>query len=219
MKWLILLGAALAVALASSATVSLAQASSRSVGKDDVATMRDLSLEIVGQVQGSAPGVSPATSVQYGYLSQLRGVPILKAEPASESTALFTFYIDTTTKQVINNGPIRVINREGTMTIYRDLSANGNWANRDSFRDGTRIFVAAVRQQVVLNTATGAFTAQNLNTISSTRRFQGPSGPLELGKPGNRSRTVISGQSNTPGASPTAFMAGYVFSVIEAPKE
>ena len=210
-KWRILLGAALAVALAASTTVALAQGTTRSVGSDDGAKMRDLTLELVGQVQNSAPGVSPATSIQYGYVSQLRGLPIFRADPPSESTALLTFYTDTTTNQAISNGPMRVINREGTLTIYSDPAANGSFANPNSFRDGTPVLVAGLRQQVIVDTTTGAFTAQNLNTIVSTSPFQRPSGNLRLGKAGDRFRTIIFGHLNAPGP-PSAFMAGYTHS-------
>jgi hypothetical protein len=201
-RWRILLGAALAVALAASTTVALAH------GSDKVTKVRDVTFELVGQVQNSAP----ATSIQYGYVSDLRGMPIFAAQPPSESTALLTFFTDTTTRQVVNNGPIRVINREGSVTIYSDPAPDGSFANPDSFRDGTPVLVAALRQQVIVDTATGAFTAQNLNTIVSTTPFQGASGTLQLGKAGDRFRTVISGRLNAPGP-PSAYMAGWTFSV------
>jgi hypothetical protein len=213
LEWRIFLGAAFAVVLAASTAVALAQGTTRSVRSHDVTKVRDLTLELVGQVQNSAPGVSPATSIQYGYLSDLRGLPIFKAEPPNESTALFTFYTDTTTSQVINNGPIRVINREGTMTIYSDPAANGSFANPDSFRDGTPVLVAGLRQQVIVDTMTGGFTAQNLNRIISTSPFQAPSGTLQLGKAGDRFRTIISGHLNAPPGPPSAYMAGYTHSV------
>jgi hypothetical protein len=210
----IVLGAAFGVVLAASTTVALAHGTTRSAGSHDVAKARDRSMELVGQVQNSAPGVSPATSIQYGYLSRLGGLPIFKAEPQNESTALFTFYTDTTTSRVIDNGPIRIINREGTMTIYSDPTASGSFANPDSFRDGTPILVAELRQQVIVDTTTGGFTAQNLNTIISTSPFQGPSGTLQLGEAGDRFRTIISGHLNAP-APPSAHMAGYTNSVGE----
>lgn len=203
-----------ALAVAASTTVALAQGTTRSVGADDEKKVRDLTLEIVGQVQTSASGVSPATAIQYGYLSYLRGLPIFKAEPQNESTALFTFYTDTTTSRVLNNGPIRVINREGTVTIYSDPAANGSFANPDSFRDGTPVLVAGLRQQVIVDTLTGTFTAQNLNTIISTSRFQGPNGTLQLGKTGDRFRTIIFGHLG----SPAGHIAGYTYSVGEVPK-
>jgi hypothetical protein len=216
LTWRSCLGAAFAVVLAASTTVALAQDPARSGGSHDARKVRDLSFELVGQVQSSAPGVSPAKSIQYGYVSALGGLPIFKAEPQNESTALLTFYTDTTTSRVIDNGPIRVINREGTMTIYSDPTAGGSFANPDSFRDGTPVLVAGLRQQVIVDTTTGGFTAQNLNTIISTRPFQGPSGTLLLGKAGDRFRTIISGHVNAPGP-PSAYMAGYTQPVGDLP--
>jgi hypothetical protein len=210
----ILLGTAFAVVLAASTAVALAQERPPSVRSHDGTKELDLNLELVGQVQNSAPGVSPATSIQYGYLSHLDGLPIFTAEPHDESTALFTFYTDTTTSRVIDNGPIRIINREGTMTIYSDPTASGSFENPDSFRDGTPILVAGLRQQVIVDTATGGFTAQNLNTIISTSPFQGPSGTVQVGEAGDRFRTIISGHLSAPGP-PSAYMAGYTQSVGE----
>jgi len=217
-QWRIFLGAAFAVMLAATTTVALAQGTTRSVRSRDVTKVRAVSFELIGQVQSSAPGVSPATSIQYGYLSDLGGLPIFKAEPQNESTALLSFYTDTTTRRVIDNGALRVINREGTMTIYSDPTANGSFANADSFRDGTPVLVARLRQQVIVDTTTGGFTAQNLNTIISTRPFQGPSGRLQLGKAGDRFRTIIFGHLNAPPGPPSAYIAGYTDSVSGPPK-
>jgi hypothetical protein len=70
---------------------------------------------------------------------------------------------------------------------------------------------------VIVDTATGGFTAQNLNTIISTSPSQGPSGTLQLGKAGDRFRTIITGHLNAPGP-PSAYMAGYTHPVGDMPK-
>jgi hypothetical protein len=212
LKWRILLGAAFAVVLGASTTVALAHGTTRSVRSHGETKVRDTSFELIGQVRSSAAGVSPATSIQYGYLSDLGGLPIFKAEPQNESTALLSFYTDTTTRRVIDNGALRVINREGTMTIYSDPTASGSFANPDSFRDGTPVLVAELRQQVIVDTTTGAFTTQNLNTIISTSPFQGPNGTLRLGRAGVRFRTILFGHLNAPGP-PSAYIAGYTQTV------
>src|SRR6516165_2638759 len=90
------LGAVLTVLLSTSAAVALAGHRARHATVD-VTTVDDLSLELVGQVTNSAPGVTPATSIQYGYLGYLRGLAIFTADPQSEKTALFTFYVQSTT--------------------------------------------------------------------------------------------------------------------------
>jgi hypothetical protein len=131
------------VALIVLAATALTAGSVNATGRSE--KVDELALELVGQVTNSPPAVSPATSIQYGYVAHLRGLPIFKAEPQGESTALFTFYVATTTLRVINNGPLRIVSRTGAMTIYSDRSANASFANPDSFRDGTPILVAGLR--------------------------------------------------------------------------
>jgi hypothetical protein len=197
----------LVAAVALAVTVTTAAASEGETGK-----IKDLSLELVGQVTNSPVGVRPATSIQYGYLAYLRGMSVFSGDPQNETTARFTFYTSTTTVRVIANGPLRIISREGTVTIYDDPSANGSFVNPDSFRDGTPIMTAGLRQQVIVDTLTGAFTALNRNTIISTTPFTGGDGQLELGKPGGTFKTVINGHLNTTGGAPSAYMAGYTVS-------
>jgi len=209
------LGAILAVLFSTSAAVALAGHRARRATVD-ITTVHDQSLELVGQVTNSPPGVTPATSVQYGYLAYLRGLPIFTGDPQSEKTALFTFYVQTTTTRVINNGPMRVISREGEMTIYRDPSANGNFSSPDSFRDGTPILVAGLRQQVVVDTLTGAFSTLNLNTIISSSSFPGGTGRLQLGQPGDTFSTILNGHLNAS-APPSGYFAGYTAGAADPP--
>src|ERR1700676_4016511 len=112
--------------------------------------------ELVGQVANP----SAQQSIQYGYLSLGEGMGRITtgSGPASEATALLTFYSDTTTDFVTNNGPMRTIDRTGTITIYYNDSGNGTFSNPDSFRAGTPILVATLHHQVVIDTITGSFT-------------------------------------------------------------
>jgi hypothetical protein len=192
--------AALALALMA-ATVSVAAAHH----EQRPAKVGDIELELIGQVINSAPGVTPATSIQFGYVSQLGDLP------QNVSAAPLTFYTDTTTSRVVNNGPLRIISRTGRLTIYHDPSANSDFANPDSFRDGTPVLAAVLRQQVIVNTVTGSFTARNVNTITSTSPFDLGHGQVVLGRVGGQFQTVIAGQLATA-APPSAYMAGYTFS-------
>jgi hypothetical protein len=173
--------------------------------------IRDLSLELVGQFQNSAPGVTPATHVHYGYLSYVRGLSAFKGEPQGETTALFTFYADAATLRVIVDGPLRIITRVGELRIYRDSAANGDFASPDSFRDGTAVLVARFRQQVVNNTVTNAFSTFHQNTITATRAFSVGGTQVQLGRVGGTFRTWLSGQGNMPGP-PSGFFGGYAVS-------
>jgi hypothetical protein len=190
--------AAVAVAVMA-ATVSIAAIAE---GGQRPTKVRDVSLELVGQVINSAPGVTPATSIQYGFVSQLGDRPL-----ANE----LTFYTATTTSRVTNNGPLRIVSRTGRVTIYRDPSADADFASPDSFREGTPVLTAELRQQVILNTLTGAFTAHNVNTITSRSPFELGGDQVVLGRVGGQFHTVISGQVATA-TPPSAHMAGYTFS-------
>src|SRR5690242_20898479 len=103
--------------------------------------------EVVGQVLN----VSPQQSLQYGYLNYVRGLARVARQPGaiSEATALLTFYNDTATERVINNGPIRLIDRTGTSTVYFDESGLASFVNPDTFRDGKAVQVCSLRHQVL----------------------------------------------------------------------
>jgi hypothetical protein len=206
-----LLGAS-ALALAGSTGATALQSHGK-LGTRAVRQISPLSLEFVGQFRNSAAGVTPATHTHYGYLSYIRGLSVFRGAGAtpSETTALFTFFADATTQRVIANGPLRIITRVGRLTIYRDISANGDFAKPESFRDGTAVLVARFRQEVVNNTITGSFTSFHQNTIVSTKAFSAGRRAVRLGRVGATFRTVFSGHGNMPGP-PSGFFGGYAVS-------
>jgi hypothetical protein len=171
----------------------------------------DVVFEFVGQA--SNPLAPPALAQsQYGYLTYVNGVsgtePIFNPGPQGETTALFTYFNDTVVERVINNGPIRIINRVGTTTIYLDIAPNGDFANPNSFKDGFPIQTSELRLQFVLDTVTGSFTATFVNTITSSDFFHLGGHSFLLGKAGQKFRTTVIGHVNTPGP-PSAHIAGF----------
>jgi hypothetical protein len=176
-----------------------------------VREIRRLSLEFVGQFQNSPPGVTPPTHIHYGYISYIRGVSAFRGAAQDEKTALFTFFSDAATPRVIPNGPLRIVTRVGRLTIYRDATANGDFARPESFRDGTPVLVARLRQQVVTNTVTGSFSTFHQNTIVSARPFRAGQGSVRLGRVGATFRTFFSGQGTMPGP-PSGSFGGYAVS-------
>jgi hypothetical protein len=202
--------AAFAVALLSSTGATQARRHTEAQASP-VERIRVLSLEFVGQFQNSAPGVTPARHVHYGYLSYIRGRSAFRAEPQNETTALFTFYASAATRRVIPNGPLRIITRVGKLRIYRDPATNGNFGKPQTFRDGKPVLVADFRQEVVNNTVTNSFTTFHQNTIIATRPFPAGRGKVQLGRVGATFRTSFSGQGNMPGP-PSGYLAGYAVS-------
>ena len=181
----------------------------------------DVAFEVVGQVTN----VPPTTSNQYGYLSLINGLSaeqiFTTPNPAAqnETTALFTFFTDAVTERVIANGRLRIINRTGTTRIYLDDPPDGNFANPDSFRDGTQIVVMDYRQQVILDTGDDStFTVMNLLTIVSTESFEIGGERFQLGKRGDHFRQFYSGAPPTGTPALNGVFAGYAVT-IERPKQ
>ena len=158
--------------------------------------------ESVGQVLNVG-----TQSLQYGYLNFVRGVPrIATAATISEATALLTFYNDTTTERVINNGPIRTVDRTGTGTIYFDETGFATFTTPDTFRDGTAVQVCTLRHQVVLDTSTGYFTTTFEMVVTSAKSFAIDGHSYQIGNPGDVYRISISGKLTTSGP-PSAYIA------------
>jgi hypothetical protein len=176
----------------------------------------DVAFELVGQVLNP----SATTSMQYGFLSQIYGInldSIFSASPHGESTALFTFFTDGANTQVINDGQLRIVNRTGITTIYNDPS-HGDFSNPDSFRDGTPILTAALKQQVILDTFEGTFTATNINTVTSASPFTIGNDQFQLAERGEQFRTSINGRA-TPAPTPAGFViAGHAVGIEPVPE-
>jgi len=160
-------------------------------------------LEFVGQFNNT-----PTTSQQFGYVSRIEGLDeTFSGNPQSEATALFTFVTNATTDRVIANGPFRIVNRTGTTTVYLNTPPS-DFTNPASFSQGTPIQVSNYSQQVVLNTLTNSFVTTHMNTITETSAFWLNGKRYRLGHVGEKFRTSYSGQSNTPGATPSGWFGG-----------
>jgi len=165
----------------------------------------EIGYEIVGQVLNP----SAQASQQYGYLNLVRGLDRITTSAGatvSESTALLTFFNDTTTERVINNGPIRVVDRTGTGAIYFG-SGNADFANPDTFKQGTPVQNYTLRHQVVIDTSTGYFTTTFEITVTSVKGFQIDTTTYRLGHPEGVYRLNVFGKLTTQ-APPSAYIAG-----------
>lgn len=168
-------------------------------------------LEFVGQFNNT-----PTTSQQFGYLSRIEGLEdTFNGTPQNESSASFTFVTNATTDRVIANGPLRIVNRTGTTTIYLNTPPS-DFSNPVSFSQGTPIQVSTYRQQVVLNTLTNAFVTTHMNTITNSSAFWLNGKRYRLGRVGETFRTRYSGQSNTPGAVPSGWFGGNAVGASDA---
>jgi len=168
-------------------------------------------LNFVGQFINSG-----ANSHQFGYLSKIEGIANVFNSDATknESTAMFTFSTQAMNTQVINNGPLRVVNRTGTTTIYYHPEGGASFSDPSTFEAGLPIQVSDYEQQVVLAPSTPfPFTTTHLNSITSTSSFVLNGELLRLGQEHGAFRTHYLGSANAPGLTPTGFFAGYAVGV------
>jgi len=167
-------------------------------------TEQQVVYELIGEFNNSG-----LASQQYGYLSSVTGLDnaFSSTITKNETTALFTFVTNATTFQVVNHGPFRIVDRTGTTTIYLN-SGPSDFSDPSSFSQGTPIQVSSYRQQVIINTLTNTFVTVHTNNITSVETFTLNGAAYRLGQVGKSFRTNYSGQSNTPGATPTGWFAG-----------
>jgi hypothetical protein len=169
-----------------------------------------LVFEFVGQVTNFGPTSSTplGSSQQFGYLTVVRGINnVFTGSPHNEATAVLTFFNEATTIDSFSDGPLRIIDRDGTTTIYLN-TAPASFANPDSFRSGIPVQTSTLHQQAIVDTLGGTFTAVFANTISSTRPFTINGTTFRFGQRGQTWRATITGQLNaTP--PPTGHFGGY----------
>jgi hypothetical protein len=166
-------------------------------------------MEFVGQVVNP----SASTSNQFGYLTYLRGVDqLFVGDVVSAETARFTFFNETTTVRVLNHGPLRVITREGTTTIYHSQGGS-SFANPDSFRAGTPLQISRLRHVVIINLTDNSFTTLFENVVTSVSPIDIDGRALRLGRVGQMFATTILGQIIAP-IPPNGWIAGFAVGVV-----
>jgi hypothetical protein len=174
-----------------------------------------IAFEFVGQATNFAPTPSAplGSAHQYGFLTVVRGIDnLFSGSPHNEATATLTFFNEATVTDSFSDGPLHIIDRNCTTTIYLN-TAPANFANPDSFRSGIPVLTSTLHQQAV-NTGVGTFTAVFANTISSTSAFTINGTTFGLGQTGQAFRATITGQGN-PAPPPNAHFSGYAVGVGE----
>jgi hypothetical protein len=160
-------------------------------------------LEYVGNVNNAG-----ANSSQFGYFSYVpEPLSAFNGTPEDVAHANFTFFTEAVTQRVTVNGTLRIVDRIGTTTVYVS-TAPPTFSDPNSFRSGRPIQVSSLQQQVILDTTTGDFSVVNVNTVDTTSAFYFDGLEYQLGKPGDRFRTILRGKTNST-APPGFFMAGY----------
>jgi len=154
--------------------------------------------EYVGQVINGGAG-GPSASLQFGNLV---------GSACAAADAPLTFYTEATTTRTTSNGPLRIVDRVGTTRVYL-APAPGDFAVPETFKAGTLVQTSRLEQQVIVDTATGAFTVLNVNTVSPGGTAATGWTCPELLRPGARIHTELRGHTNAPGSSPSGWFGGF----------
>jgi len=168
-------------------------------------------LNFIGQFSSTSTG-----SDQYGYLSKIEGISDVfnSTTVKNETTAMFTFSSHVTNVQVINNGPLRTVSREGTTTIYYHPEGGASFADPASFEVGIPIQVSDYEQMVMIDPSVSfPFLTTHLNTITSTQLFNLNGELLRLGRKHDAWRTEYLGLQNLGTSPVTGYFVGYAVGV------
>jgi hypothetical protein len=164
-------------------------------------------MEIVGQ-NNVFPTTNPQHAVQAGYLSRLAGIDsIFSMSPKDETTAELTFVNDVLRTQVNAIGPVGIIQRDGTFTLYLS-SGSASFADLNTFASGTAVLTGTSHQQVVFNGNPGTFSAYTDVTVTASNAFGLGGNTYRLGRVGDTFRVFYFGDV-TGMAVPSALFGGY----------
>ena len=177
---------------------------------------RVLDVEI-GEVAFTAVGqvinTPPDQSAQFGYLPTITGLTGMFSSPTEdETTAFFTFYNGMTTTAVRHNGPLTIIEREGTTTVYYNVAPHASFADPGSFQDGQPVLVMDMKQQVIVDTITGAFSVVNGNDVTSVSSFEKDGKKYVLARENGKFRWSLEGHLTTT-APPNGHFAASIVKV------
>ena len=169
--------------------------------------------EVVFTLIGQVTNTPPDQSAQYGYLTGIAGMDHLFASPTEDETsAFFTFYTEATTVAVRHNGPMTIVEREGTTTVYYNAVPHASFADPDSFRDGQAVLVMTLKQQVILDSVATAFSVVVGNNVTANDSFEKDGRTWILARRHDNFRWALTGRQNaTP--PPSGHFAAYVVKV------
>jgi hypothetical protein len=187
---------------------------------DDVVRLRispQTFMEVVGQ-NNVFPTTNPQHAVQAGYLSHLAGLDnnaIFSGSPKDETTAELTFVNDVLRTQANAIGPVGIVQRDGTFTLYLS-SGSASFADLSTFASGTPVLTGTSHQQVIFNGNPGTFSAYTDVTVTSSKEFSLGGTTYQLGRVGDSFRVLYFG--NVTGmAVPSALFGGFAVGTGKVP--
>lgn len=168
----------------------------------------DVAFTLVGQVTNAPPD----KSTQCGYIPTIQGLAgLFSSATESEATAFFTFVNDARTTATRHDGPLTIVERDGTATVYVQSVPHGSFSDPESFR-GDPILVMDLKQQVIVETGSKLFTVVISETVTASNRFEKDGQAYDLASRGDQFRISFTGTLNTA-PPPNGYFSGYAVKI------
>jgi hypothetical protein len=170
---------------------------------------RGIAFSFVGQSIDAPPDLS----IEVGYLTSATQLGNLFSGPdRSEATALLTYYAELRTTGTFQSGPLTVIERSGTRTVYVNSDPHASFSDPASFKQGEAVLITEVDERFVLDSRKQSFTVFGSEDVTFVAPFEKDGRTYRLGAVGSEFQISEQGAINTTGP-PAGYMAGRAVTV------
>ena len=115
--------------------------------------------------------VQGAPFLIYGFLSQIGELPQLTQLLKNESSAVLTFVVEGTARDMRQGERALLIESEGTLRVFFDPQAKRDFAEPRSFRTGKEVATYTLQRQVLLNPDGGWLFDRSFAQLISSQDF------------------------------------------------
>jgi len=115
--------------------------------------------------------VQGAPFLIYGFLSEIGELPQLTQSLKNESSAILTFVVEGTARDMKRGEGALLIESEGTLRVFFDPQAKRDFTEPRSFRTGTEVATYTLQRQVLLNPDGGWLFDRSLAQLTSSQDF------------------------------------------------
>ena len=115
--------------------------------------------------------VRGAPFLAYGYLSEIGELPQLRQSLRDESSALLTFIIEGTARDMKRTEEALLIESEGTLHIFFDPKGKRDFTEPRSFRTGKEVATYTLQRQVLFNPEGGWLYDRSFAQLTSSQNF------------------------------------------------
>jgi len=115
--------------------------------------------------------VQGAPFLAYGYLSEIGELPQLRPSLSNESSAVLTFVIEGTARDMRRGEGALLIESQGTLRVFFDPQGKRDFAEPQSFRTGKEVAAYTLQRQVLFNPEGGWLYDRSFAQLTASQNF------------------------------------------------